>query len=83
MLEQLRSGIMSAEWVANVADVDQLRAALTAAESEVAALRAERDRLRELVREVVGSGVEYRIGYLVVQIDRPTWDALRAALGDG
>jgi hypothetical protein len=51
MLEQLRSGIMSAEWVANVADVDQLRGALTAAEARITELTADRDAALIEVRE--------------------------------
>lgn len=44
----------------------------------------ENERLRELMREVAGSGVEFedpRVGYVVVQIDRPTWDEVRDVHG--
>lgn len=42
-------------------------------------LKAENERLRELLREVSCSGVEHddeRIGYITVQIDRATWKEL-------
>jgi len=42
---------------------------------------AENERLRELLAEVAASGVEMddpRIGYVVVQIDRKTWQDLSA-----
>lgn len=41
---------------------------------------AENDRLRELLKEVSGSGIVFddeRIGYLEVQIDRSLWKELQ------
>lgn len=54
--------------------VERLRA-------DAAAVRAERDRYREALREVAASGVEFddaRVGYVTVQIDRPTWQDVQA-----
>lgn len=49
-----------------------------------AALASDED--RQLLRDIAASGVEFddpRFDYVVVQVDRPTWDAVirRAALG--
>lgn len=43
---------------------------------------AERDELRALVERVAASGVVFedpRVGYVEVQIDRETWEALKDA----
>jgi hypothetical protein len=47
---------------------------------------AERDALRALVCDVADSGVAFedpRLNYVEVQIDRDTWESIRAATRDG
>jgi len=51
---------------------------------DITALLDEVERLKALLREVAQSGVEHddpRIGYLTVQIDRVTWEALQQEVG--
>ena len=51
------------------------------AQASIDRLSAEVERLRELLREVAGCAPgldDARMDYLEIQIDRPTWDMLRA-----
>ena len=49
-------------------------------ETRIAELERERDRMRELLREIACSGVTFsdeRVGYVEVQIGREVWEELR------
>ena len=56
------------------------RAFVTCGEEHAPAPSPARDEVREALREVADSGVEFndeRVGYVTVQIDRETWETVR------
>ena len=56
------------------------RAFVTCGEEHAPAPSPARDEVREALREVAGSGVEFndeRVGYVTVQIVRETWETVR------
>jgi hypothetical protein len=63
-------------------ELRRLRAEVAAVQLLAQDSIADADRLRELLRDVAASGVEYEaLRYFVIQIDKSTWLDVIAALG--